>query len=509
MSAKRSARACDRARSAPGRILAALGLAALPGACALPPTAKLPGPATGPDYVAGRLLVGYYPGATRQQRSAARTLGQARAVSAILADDEEWSLAPGASPQAVAARLGRDPAVRFAQLDFIRHLEDYSASEYTQDPTVLWQLGLLDISAAWNVSQPAGWRTFSTASPPGKGVIVAVVDSGIDVRHPDLAANIERDAAGNVMFLDEIAAEGQHDIWVPPTGPTLDFDWSTAYGASSCPSGDSCPGPDGNGHGTHVAGILAAVGNNSPGVSCSEGPCNTVGVAPGATILPVKTMRADGSGDDATIARGLRDAVNAGARVINLSVGGPEPSPLLADAMAYDMAKGALLVVASGNDGLAVNYPAAYAGAVAVGAVGDPADPSYPMAMADGAPYSSHGPQLALVAPGGSATSDCPEAQCGVYSTVPTYPSYVTLTGKVGSTGYGRLTGTSMATPMVSGVAAMILAREPNLAPAQLRERLLADTRPVPGTSGGFSQEYGYGLVDPAKAMTQVSPDGS
>lgn len=464
--------------------------------------------APAPDYVPGRLLVGYYPGATPAVRTAVRSLGHAVSVSAILADDEQWTIPAGISPEALAARVAGDPAVKFAQPDYIRHLQGYSASVYTQNQSVFWHLGLLDITAAWNVDTPTGWQTFSTTSPPGKGVMVAVVDSGVDVRHPDLAANIARDASGNIRFLDEIAAQGGSDVWVPPTGPKLDFDWATAYGAASCPAGDSCPGPDGNGHGTHVAGIIAATGD-ATGLSCSSGPCNSIGVAPGVTILPVKTMRTDGSGDDATIARGLRDAADAGARVINLSVGGPQPSPLLADAMAYDMAKGALLVIASGNDGLAVNYPAAYTGAVAVGAIGNPNDPSYPQAMADGAPYSSHGPQLALVAPGGSATTACPESQCGVYSTVPTYQSYVTLTGKVGSPDFGRLTGTSMATPMVAGIAAMILAREPDLTPAQLRSRLIADTEPVPGTSGAFSDEYGYGLADPAKAMTQVSADGS
>ncbi|MBU6429152.1 MAG: S8 family serine peptidase, partial [Cyanobacteria bacterium REEB65] len=479
-----------------------VAVAGLLASCAWLPTTRLP-LATSASYVAGKLLVGFNPTATTAQRHAAQLLGQAISQDALLKNDEEWTLARGASAPALAESLAQQPGVKFAQPDYIRHLQAYTASELASGESLLWHLQLIGIDQAWSISQPAGYKTFDAGSPPGKGVLVAVVDSGVDVRHPDLAGNIARDASGNILFYDEIHAQGSTDVWTPPAGPPLDYDWTTAYQDAAH------PGPDGNGHGTHVAGILAAVGNNNPGISCKSPPCNTVGTAPGVTILPVKTMRADGSGDDATIAHGLRDAADAGAKIINLSVGGPEPSPLLADVMAYDMSKGALLVIASGNDGLAVNYPAAYAGALAVGAVGDPADPGYPRAMAAGAPYSSHGPQLGVVAPGGSATTACPESRCGVYSTVPMYPCFLTLTGKVASEGYGRLTGTSMATPIVSGVAAMILEREPTLSPAQLRERILAATTPVPGTAGGFSDPYGYGLIDPAKAMTQVSPDGS
>ncbi len=485
-------------RSLVGKLTAAAFLVA---SCAY----QLPAVPTAPEFVPQQLLVGYRPDTSSGTRAALRAEFGALEIAPLGADSERWLLPQGAEPRDLALRLRS--RLRYSQPNYIRRIQAYNAEEFNPDLAAkdnpLWHLALLHASKAWNVDRPSTLRAFAADDPPGKPVIVAVVDSGVDIRHPDLAANIVKDASDKPRFFDEIKACGKSDVLVAPGVGTLIYDFDTAY------SDDKHPGPDGNGHGTHVSGIIAAVGNNQPNVTCKEPPCNTVGVGPGISILPVKTMNALGDGDDFCIAKGLRDAADAGARVINLSVGGPQPGPALEEAIEYLATKGALLVVASGNDGLRVNYPAAYPGAIAVGAVGHPGDGNFPEADSKGAPYSSSGPELDLVAPGGSDTTECPEKRCGVYSTVPTYTSDISVIGKVPGTGFGRLTGTSMATPQVSAVAALILSREPGLTPAQVRQRLISTTAPVAGTEGRFTDRYGYGLLDPLKALSQVSHDGT
>jgi len=182
-------------------------------------------------------------------------------------------------------------------------------------------------------------------------------------------------------------------------------------------------------------------------------------------------------------------------------VGGPAPSPILAEAIAYDFSKGAAVVIASGNGyGVPVYYPAAYAGVIAVGAT---------TTDRKVAPYSNIGPQLAVVAPGGNPEAGGNPA-LGIYSTLPTYPNYLsTNLGK--PLNYGVQVGTSMATPMVSGAVAILIAearaRGQSLTPAQVRTRLLASTTPL--ASESFNNTWGYGLLNPAKALAWASHDGS
>ena len=525
--------------------LLAVAIGGLAG-CAAVPGVGPPAVRSG-DFVPRQLLVGFLNGLSVAERVRLRDQMKASGIVPLFDDSELWGLPEGSDPSAAAQNLRQLAGIRYAQPNYIRRLDvrrspgrlgvpsgaglragqpsdppalpgfsvlglglgyriqAYTAGEFNaavdakENP--LWHLAVIQASKAWDIS-PGSLKTFSSTDPPGKPLVVAVVDSGVDVRHPDLADNIAKDAGGQVRFFDEIKACGRSDVLVTPSG-ALNYDYETAYKDATH------PGPDGNGHGTHVSGIIAAVGNNTPGVECKEPPCNTVGVGPGIAILPVKTMNALGDGDDFCIAKGLRDAADAGARVINLSVGGPQPGPALEEAIEYLTSKGALLVVASGNDGLRVNYPAAYPGAIAVGAVGHPGDAQYPDAIAKGAPYSSSGPDLALVEPGGSDTTACHEKKCGVYSTVPTYTSDISVIGKVVGTGYGRLTGTSMATPQVSAVAALILAREPGLTPRQVRQRLISTASPVGSSGGAFTDRFGYGMLNPFKALSQVSHDGT
>lgn len=419
-------------------------------------------PATAPQ-VPGELLMKFRAPTSEAARAAVRVQAGVTSYRELLPGIECWEVA---DPAAVMGQVGQDARLEYVQPNYLRHVQGFVAPEL-QDSTQ-WYLDAtrgIDVASAW-----ARFGATATDSAPGAGVLVAVVDTGIDITHPDLK--------------DRIATDSQGPRFIDCVGP----DYSPYAGSTNF------EGKDGNGHGTHVAGILAA----------SAGQGGIVGVAPGATLLPVKVMQANGDGNDDAIARGLIAAADAGADVINLSVGGPLPSPVLADALAYDMARGSTVVIASGNGGEAVYYPAACAGVIAVGATtGASADPT---AIAY---YSDSGPELALVAPGGDDPTGKDPTR-GIYSTLPTYPCYLSLVYQKyvpAKSPYGVQVGTSMATPIVSGVAALVIAEAKahgqHLSPAQVRTRLLATARPL--AAGGFSAAAGYGMVDPVRALAATA----
>ncbi len=420
---------------------------------------------------ATEIVVRFKDGATASQRAALRGAYQATAISGKLPGLELWRLPSGSNAASVMDGLKSGGLVRYASLDGAEHITSFTAPGLDTSNGGQWNLQAIQAPEAWS-------QDFSPSTPPGKGVVVAIVDSGVDVRNPDLAPNIARDAHGALVFYDEIAAEGQHD---DACGPN--YDWSTAY------SDANHPGPDGNGHGTHVAGIVAGAG------ATGSMSVPVYGVAPAATLLPVKVMDCQGNGDDWAIANGIVDAANYGAKVINLSIGGPEqPKPVLEDAITYAEGKGALLVAAAGNDYSAntVDFPAADFGVLAVASIG--INGSHPS-------YSDAGPQVAIAAPGGNLPYDT----AGVLSTLPTYPSQAGAEDG-GRTLEGHLAGTSQATPQVSGVAALLWSREPGLEASQVRVRLLASAG---SGKSGPSQNEGFGMVNAAKALALGSEDFS
>lgn len=277
-----------------------------------------------------------------------------------------------------------------------------------------WNLDLLDIDTAWDWNQ-------------GAGVTVAVVDTGVSARGEDRPARL----LAGYDFYDE----------------------------------DSDPN-DEDGHGTHVAGTIAQATNN--GLGCA-------GVAPGASILPVRVLGPDG-GSTWDVARGIRWAADQGAQVINLSLGGGA-STAQRDAVRYAVGKGAVLVAASGNESASrVSWPAAYEEVIAVGAVG---------ADRRRASYSNVGDALDVVAPGGTASAGI------LQETV--QPD--------GQPTYAFLTGTSMATPHVAGVAALLIAA--GAAPSAVPD-LLRDTATDLGAAG-WDRETGHGLIDPVGALEAVA----
>ncbi|MHB0980987.1 MAG: S8 family peptidase [Thermoleophilia bacterium] len=260
---------------------------------------------------------------------------------------------------------------------------------------------------------------------------VAVFDTGIDLDHPDLAANIE----GGYMAITN------NDL----------YRYNRSY-------------DDDNGHGTHVAGTIAAV-DNLYGV---------VGVAPAADLYAVKVLDKYGSGWMSDIARAVYWAIathadanpNNDIQVINMSLGSNDPSTTLRTALADAEAAGILLVAAAGNDGAAVDYPAAESQVIAVAAT----DSSNRVPS-----WSSQGPQVELAAPGAAIVS--------------------TYRGGL----FAWKSGTSMATPHVSGAAALVWAARPWLTAAEVRAVLDASAEDM-GTAG-WDALTGAGLVRPDRAL--------
>ena len=267
----------------------------------------------------------------------------------------------------------------------------------------------------------------------GQGVTVAVVDTGVDLDHPDLQANI----VTGKSFVD---------------------------GASS---------PDDDyGHGTHVAGILAAVGNNG----------GVVGVAPSARIMPVKVLDEQGTGSIYDVADGIGWAADHGAKVINLSLGTVSDSSTLEDAVDYAYDQGVLLVAAGGNCGSSDYYfngcdyqdqpiyPGAYADVVAVASTNSSDAQSS---------FSTQGSYIEIAAPG----SDI-------------YSAYY-------DGGYATMSGTSMASPHVAGLAALIWSQNSGWTNRQVRAQIRNTAQDL-GASGWDSQ-FGYGRIDAASAMAPLA----
>ena len=281
-----------------------------------------------------------------------------------------------------------------------------------------------------DVDAPLAW----SRSLGGAAVRIAVVDTGIDATHPDLAGKVV--AAAN-------------------------------FTASNTTS-------DLSGHGTHVAGIAAASFDNGRGIS---------GVAPNAQLMDVKVLAvgADGqsTGDCADVADGIVWAADHGANVINLSLGSPSPCAAMALAVDYAFAHGALPIAAAGNDGTtAPSYPAAYANVLSVAATTD----------AD---------QIAGFSNRGASWVDVAAPGVGIVSTLPTFDN------ATGAIGYGYLSGTSMAAPIVSGIAALIWAQMPAAsANRDVETRIFDSAQAITGTG----TDWRYGRVDACRAVTANAP---
>ena len=303
------------------------------------------------------------------------------------------------------------PGVLYAEPNYVIH-----STDTTPDDTYFAtrQYGLQNIKA------PKGWD-LSTGS---SSVTVAILDSGVDLTHPDLAGKI----VAGYDFVNE----------------------------------DSIPQDD-FGHGTHVAGIAAAVTNNNYGIA---------GVSWGARIMPLKVLDSSGNGYTSDSADAIIWAADNGAKVINMSFGSSSHSSAMLDAVNYAYSKGVTMVAASGNDGInGVLYPAKYNHVIAVGAT----DSSNSRGN-----FSNYGSELDLVAPGVS-----------IYSTLM-------------SNSFGYKSGTSMATPFVTGLAALLSGLSSDFSPDQIEQAMVNSALDLGST--GRDDYFGYGLIQVESAILQLLP---
>ncbi len=403
---------------------------------------------------APRLLVRFAAGATAAEREAALASIGATADREYPALGVTRVALPSGSDDAsedasglLALKLARDPAVRSVEPDATGQVS-FTPSDplYGTDPQFglgQWGLRRAQVDRAWDVVR---------GSP---AITVAVVDTGIDANHPDLVG---------------VALPGASFVSSPD--PT-------------CPRATTV---DDNGHGTHVAGIIAASGNNGVGIA---------GVAFGVRILPVKALDCTGTGLLSDVAASIIWATDHGARIINISLGSNADLPTLHDAVRYATTRNVLVVTAAGNCGevssqcSGVNvpqYPGAYPETLSVGATD----------TLDGhASFSNQGSYVGISAPG-----------VIIWSTTPTYPTTISRQNPNTQT-YAAFRGTSQAAPFVAGVASLLLSQQPSLTATQAGDRLraTADDLGVIGPDPSF----GAGRVNALRALSgaPASPYGA
>jgi serine protease len=394
-------------------------------------------PAAAADYVPGEVVVKYEDGKRARVHQ----------------------IRDGDSVRKTIAELRDDPRLKYAVPNHIAHA---SQTFFPNDPGFRRQ---------WNLSEPAGigmpeaWSLAAAAGAPGgKGVLVAVLDSGVAYerykryrRAPDLR---KRTFVRGYDFIDR--DRHPNDVF---------------------------------GHGTHVAGTIAQATNNREGAA---------GIAYEARIMPLRVLDSAGSGDSVAIAKAIRYAARRKADIINLSLEFeldvvPSEIPEILAAIRFAHRRGALIVAAAGNGfGRRVAYPARADQVIAVGAT------TRSGCRSD---YSNGGPDLDLVAPGGGVDAEpriSQELDVCKPNSATDWIFQETFRGRsVQKFGLPRgYEGTSMAAPHVSGIAALVLATGmlgPNPSPDALQNHIEATARDL--GRPGFDGRYGHGLADAARAL--------
>lgn len=336
----------------------------------------------------------------------------------------------------VLAALSSATGVIYAQAD--RRIQ----SSVTPNDPSFSQLWGLNSTSDVDIDAPEAWDTQRGSA----STLVAIIDTGIDYNHVDLAANIWTNPG-------EIAGNGRDDDGNGYVDDIHGYDFA---------NNDSDPMDD-NEHGTHVAGTIGAVGNNGIGVT---------GVNWNVKMMALKFLDASGSGYDSDAIRALDYAVRMGAKVSNNSWGGGGSDPALADAINRARTAGHIFVAAAGNEGanndVTPNYPSNYNydNIIAVAAVGS----------TDALPsWSNYGATTVdIAAPGVSILSTLPGNQ------------------------YGRLSGTSMATPHVTGVVALVMSQFPTYTYRQVIDKVLASVDKLPQLNGKVATG---GRLNAAKAV--------
>ncbi len=369
--------------------------------------------AADPRFVPGQILVKPRAGLSESEFAARlRVHGARHRLTLQRLNVRVLNLAEGRA-EAVLAALRQDPGIEFAERDGIAR-----AAFLPNDPYVLsgneWHLAKIQAPQAWDLT------TGST------NTVVAILDSGINAGHPDLA--------GRVL--------PGYDFLYNGTDTSDDF-----------------------GHGTAVAGVVVAAGDNGLGVA---------GVAYGCSVLPVRVVDTSGFASYSSIAQGIRYAVDQGVRVINISIAGNSPSSTMQDAINYAWSNNVLVVAAAGNNANSVpQYPAACDHVVAVAATAS--DDSL-------ASFSSYGSFVALSAPGDN----------------------IWTTQSDLSNPYGAWRGTSFASPMVAATAALVASLNPSLGNTQIISLLEQNADDL--GAAGYDLSFGYGRLNVLRALTTANP---
>ncbi|HEY2233714.1 MAG TPA: S8 family peptidase [Candidatus Angelobacter sp.] len=344
-------------------------------------------------------------------------------------------------------RLKADPDVEFAEPTHI-----FSSNQLPNDPFLAtsgtWGQPYQDLWGLFAINAPAAWDTAQ-----GDGIVVAVIDTGLDYNHPDIAANIWTNANeidGNFVdddnngFVDDVRG------------------WNFMFNNND-PS-------DHNGHGTHVAGTIAALGNNGIGV---------IGVAWHSQVMALKGLDDNGFGFDFTLAPAIIYAASNGADVINASWSAQGSSQSIEEAIQFAAGLGTVFVAAAGNSSQdATNFfPANSPEAITVASEDTFGNFSF---------FSNFGSRIDVTAPGEDILS---------------LQASGTFQGQPVIDGYTRMSGTSMAAPHVSGVAALILSGNPSYSTDLVREIIRISDTNVP-----FDSRFGAGKLNAAAALTIVNP---
>jgi subtilisin family serine protease len=375
------------------------------------PTSRVPGPRAGvgagaraqPTYVSGQLLVKFEPGTSTTVANAVLERADAEPESRVREIDVRVVDVPATETATAIAALKASPAVEFVERDVAVEMLQTTPNDS------LWssQWGPLVIGA------PKGWQK-TTGAPD---VVVAVLDTGIESGHPDLSGSLV---------------------------PGFDFT-----------NGDA-DADDDNGHGTAAAAVVAARTNNARGHA---------GICWRCSLMPVKVLGADGFGSTAALASGIVWAVDRGADVISMSLGGPGTTQTLTNAIEYAAGKGVVLVAAAGNSGSATpSYPAAYPQVLSVAGTTE-AGTLYS--------WSNFGSWVQVAAPGCNTA-----AYLGA--------RYVTFCG------------TSSATPVVAGLAGLLRSAKPGLGKAAVEQA-------IQSTAVRFSTAVQFGRIDVHAALQSVT----
>jgi len=364
------------------------------------PSARGVLPLPGAEYQQGEFLLKFKPGTPADAVRNANASSKATQIDTVPGIGVARMKVPdGSSVNEMVNLYGKNPNVQYAEPNFLRQATDTPNDLYFAKQ---WNLAKINAPAAWDLNKGSA------------SVSVAILDTGIDVNHEDIAGRFS-----------------------------------------------GSPAADDNGHGTYVASVAGAGSNNSVGIA---------GVCRLCTIMSIKVLNSTGAGSDSTIATGITQAADGGAKVINLSLGGYSYSQTQQDAVNYAWGKGAVIVAASGNDGVTtLTYPAALTNVVSVGSTDS----------TDAWANTNYGSWLTISAPGASI-----------------------LAAKMAG-GYAATGGSSLAAPHVAGLAGLLFSANPALTNTQV-VNILTSTAVDLGAAGR-DDKFGYGRINACAAMAAAT----